>query len=146
MLVDDLTDDSINEEFKAFVKSGKKKNGDQSQTNPDQKQVPHKKKVLQIKDKLKVIEYIEEGHTILNAVEKFHVPRTTIGTWLKSKDTLRAFKNTDKKTMHPGAQPKYKIKDEIISNLRKLSILFHLGDDEDYEENEDVDEEEEDEN
>ena len=127
MLVDDLTDDSINEEFKAFVKSGKKKNGDQSQTNPDQKQVPHKKKVLQIKDKLKVIEYIEEGHTILNAVEKFHVPRTTIGTWLKSKDTLRAFKNTDKKTMHPGAVPKYKIKFEILSNLKELNCLFNEG-------------------
>ncbi len=44
--------------------------------------------------------------------------------------------------MHPGAQPKYKIKDEIISNLRKLRILFNLGEDEDYEENEDDDEEE----
>ena len=71
MLVDDLTDDSINEEFKAFVKSSKKKNGDQSKTNQGQKQVPHKKKVLQIKDKLKIIEYIEEGHTILNEVENF---------------------------------------------------------------------------
>ena len=70
MLIDDLTDDSINEEFKAFVKSGKK-NGDQSKTNQGQKQFPHKKKVLQIKDKLKIIEYIEEGHTILNAVENF---------------------------------------------------------------------------
>ena len=75
---------------------------------------------------------------------KFLVPRATIGTWLKSKDTLRAFKNTDKKIMHPGAQPKYKIKDEIISNLRKLRILFNLGDDEDYEENEDFDGEEDD--
>ena len=46
--------------------------------------------------------------------------------------------------MHPGAQPKYKIKDEIISNLRKLRILFNLGDDEDYEENEDFDGEEDD--
>ena len=137
MLVDDLTDDSINEEFKAFVKSGKKKNGDQSQTNPDQKQVPHKKKVLQIKDKLKVIEYIEEGHTILNAVEKFHVPRTTIGTWLKSKDTLRAFKNTDKKTMHPGAVPKYKIKFEILSNLKELNGLFNEEEEKESEDEQD---------
>ena len=86
---------------------------------------------MQIKDKLKIIEYIEEGHTILNASNKFGVPRTTIGSWLKSKDTLRAFKNSDKKTMHPGAQPRYKIKDEILSNLRELNILFNQRDDDD---------------
>ena len=106
--------------------------------NPEDKQNHPKKKVLKIKDKLKIIEYIEEGHTVLNAVEKFKVPRTTIGTWLKTKDTLRAFKNTEKKTMHPGAQPKYKIKDEIITNLKQLNYLFNED-----EENESDDEDDE---
>ena len=133
MLVDNLSDDSINEEFNAFVGNTKKKNKNQYQTNPDQKTAQHTKRVLQIKDKLKIIEYIEEGHTILNASNKFGVPRTTIGSWLKSKDTLRAFKNSDKKTMHPGAQPRYKIKDEILSNLRELNILFNQRDDDDFE-------------
>ena len=136
-----MTDDSINEEFKAFVSKGKKNEKDQNQTNTEEKSTPHKKKVLQIKDKIKIIEYIEEGHSILNAAEKFKVPRTTIGTWLKSKDTLRAFKNGDKKTMHPGAQPKHKIKDEIMSNLRQLQYLFNGGGEENEEEN---DEEEDD--
>ena len=27
--------------------------------------------------------------------------------------------------MHPGAQPKYKIKNEIISNLKQLRRLFN---------------------
>ena len=57
---------------------------------------------------------------------------------------MRAFKNTDKKTMHPGAIPKHKIKDEILSNLRGLNYLF--SDDEEnnnYDEEEDEDEEEE---
>ena len=139
MLADDLTDDSIHEEFKAFVSKGKKNEKESNQANPEQEQKPNhpKKKVLQIKDKIKIIEYVEEGHTILNACQKFGVPRTTIGTWLKSKDTLRAFKNADKKTMHPGAQPKYKIRDEIMSNLRQLNYLFNKGDDEDEEEEED---------
>ena len=119
--------DNINEEFEAFASKGKKKNKGTKSQNPDDKQNPQKKQVLKIKDKLKIIEYVEEGHTILSAAEKFHVPRTTIGTWIKSKDTLRAFKNTDKKTMHPGAVPKYKIKFEILSNLKELNCLFNEG-------------------
>ena len=112
--------------------------------NPNRNQNRGKKRVLQIKDKLKIIEYVEEGHTVTNASQKFGVPRSTIDTWLKTKDEMRAFKNTDKKTMHPGAIPKYKIKDEILSNLRDLNYLF--SDDEDnckYNDEDDDDEEEE---
>ena len=123
MIIDGEENDNINEEFEAFASKGKKNKGTKPQS--DDKQNPQKKQVLKIKDKLKIIEYVEEGHTILSAAEKFHVPRTTIGTWIKSKDTLRAFKNTDKKTMHPGAVPKYKIKFEILSNLKELNCLFN---------------------
>ena len=139
MLVDDLNEDSINEEFNSFVSGGKKKNPEQKPIDPEQKDNNHKKQVLKIKDKLKIIEYIEEGHSVLNAVEKFKVPRTTICTWLKTRDSLRAFKNTDKKTMHPGAQPKYKIKNEIISNLKQLRRLFNedeYGEEDDEKESE----------
>ena len=92
-----MTDDSINEEFKAFVSKGKKNEKAQNQKNSEQKPTQHKKNVLQIKDKINIIEYIEEGHIILSAVEKFKVPRISIDTWIKSKDTLIAFKNGEKK-------------------------------------------------
>ena len=70
---------------------------EQNQTNTEQKPFPHKTNILQIKDKINIIEYIEEGHIILSAVEKFKVPRISIDTWIKSKDTLIAFKNGEKK-------------------------------------------------
>ena len=135
MIIDDIENDNINEEFEAFASKGKKNKGTKPQS--DDKQNPQKKQVLKIKDKLKIIEYVEEGHTILSAAEKFHVPRTTIGTWIKSKDTLRAFKNTDKKTMHPGAVPKYKIKFEILSNLKELNGLFNEEEEKESEDEQD---------
>ena len=141
MLIDDLTDDSINEEFKAFVSSCKKNNKHSNPINPEDKQNHPKKQVLKIKDKLKIIEYVEEGHTILNASQKFKVPRTTISTWLKTKDTLKAFKNTEKRTMHPGAQPKNKINNKIISNLRELISLFKEDEENDTDEDEEEEEE-----
>ena len=39
--------------------------------------------------------------------------------------------------MHPAAQPKHKIKDEIMSNLRQLQYLFNRGGEENDENEED---------
>ena len=131
--LNDLRNSSINREFKAFISDEKKKNIKEIKPlNPEDKQIPKKKNILKIKDKLKVVDYIEDGHSIQDAVEKFNIARSTVDKWYKKRDLMRAVKNTDKRTMHPGAQPKYRMKNEILMNLKFLNYLFN-EDPEDYE-------------
>ena len=47
--------------------------------------------------------------------------------------------------MHPAAQPKHKIKDEIMSNLRQLQYLFNGWGEENEEENDENEEDDYDE-
>ena len=67
-------------------------------------------------------------------MDKFNLPRSTVDKWYKKRDLMRSFRNTDKRTMHPGAQPKYRMKHEILLNLKFLNYLY----------NQDADEEEDD--
>ena len=139
MFFEDIRKNAINEEFKLFVSNDKRNqsnaNNDSNPFNPSntgEKPIQNKrrKQVLQIKDKLKIIEYIEQGHSVTEASLKFNVPRSTVDTWLKTKNVMKVFNNTNKKTMHPGPQPKHTIKDEIISNLRDIVCLFIEDDEE----------------
>ena len=143
MFFEDIRKNAINEEFKLFVSNDKRNqsnaNNDSNPFNPSntgEKPIQNKrrKQVLQIKDKLKIIEYIEQGHSVTSASQKFGVPRSTVDTWLKTKNVMKVFNNTNKKTMHPGPQPKHTIKDEIISNLRDIMCLF-IEDDEEQKQN-----------
>ena len=142
MFFEDIRKNAINEEFNLFV-SNDKRNEKNANSNPNpfapqnpinsgEKPIQNKrrKQVLQIKDKLKIIEYIEQGHSVTEASLKFNVPRSTVDTWLKTKNVMKVFNNTNKKTMHPGPQPKHTIKDEIISNLRDIVCLFIEDDEE----------------
>ena len=70
---------------------------------------------------------MEEGHSIIEAMEKFNLPRSTVDKWYKKRELMKAFKNTDKRTMHPGAQPKYRMKNEILLNLKFLNYLYNEG-------------------
>ena len=103
--------------------------------NPGEKQIPKKKNILKIKDKLKVVDYIEDGHTIQDAMDKFNLPRSTVDKWYKKRDLMRSFRNTDKRTMHPGAQPKYRMKHEILLNLKFLNYLYNQDADEEEDDN-----------
>ena len=77
-----------------------------------------------------MVDYIEDGHTIQDAMDKFNLPRSTVDKWYKKRDLMRSFRNTDKRTMHPGAQPKYRMKHEILLNLKFLNYLYNQDADE----------------